>query len=150
MLRGLLQSKLVSTGVIALVAAACGSGGAAPSAPAPTAPTAPVAGPPPPAPAPTLPAEPLVTITPLGVTPKELTIEVGGTVAFINSDLLPHEIAGGPDPANPDCPEIDIVGFLAPGQQRTTAAFTSARTCEYHDHGLHSHGTTNNGRIVIR
>jgi plastocyanin len=146
MLRGLLQSKPISAGVIALAAAACGSGGAAPSTPAPTAPTAPVPAPAPPAP----PAGPLVTITPLGVTPKELTIDVGGTVAFINSDALPHEIAGGPDPASRDCPEIDVVGFLAPGQQRTTAAFASARTCEYHDHGLHAHGTTMNGRIVIR
>jgi plastocyanin len=148
MLRRLLQSKLISPGVIALATAACGSDGSAPSAAAPTAPTAAVPTPPPPDPAP--PAGPLVTITPLGVTPKELTIEVGGTVAFINDDALPHDIAGGPDPANRDCPEIDVVGFLAPGQQRTTAAFTSARTCEYHDHGLHAHGTAMSGRIVIR
>jgi len=66
----------------------------------------------------------------------------------VNNDTIPHDVAGGPDPATPDCREIDAVGFLTPGQSRQTAALPPARTCEYHDHGFHS--PLFNGRIVIR
>ena len=40
---------------------------------------------------------------------------------FVNSDVIPHDIMGGPDPNRPDCHEIDAVGFLTPGQSRMTA-----------------------------
>jgi plastocyanin len=126
--------KTISAGVIALLAAACGSYAPPGSASAPTAPSAPV---------PTT-----VTITVSGVSPKEVTVAVGGRVTFVNNDTIPHDVAGGPDPANPDCREIDAVGFLTPGQSRQTAPLPSARTCEYHDHGFHS--PLFNGRIVVR
>ena len=118
-----------------MLAAACGGGGSGAPSPAPTAPS-PAATP------------PVVTITANGVSPKELTIQVGGSVTFVNNDRIPHDMAGGPDPQHPDCPEIDVVSFLAPGQQRATAAFPRARTCEYHDHSFHS--PIMNGMIVIR
>ena len=135
---GLPLAKGLSAGVILVLAAGCG-GGSGPSSPgAPTAPS----------PAPVVPPPPIVTIGGTGVSPKEVTIAVGGRVTFVNNDVIPHDIAGGPDPAHPDCPEIDVVGFLTPGQQRATAAFATARTCEYHDHSFHS--AIMNGRIVIR
>jgi plastocyanin len=90
----------------------------------------------------------VVTITANGVSPKELTIQLGGTVTFVNNDRIPHDMAGGPDPQHPDCPESDVVGFLTPGQQRASAPFPRARTCEYHDHNFHS--PIMNGQIVIR
>jgi plastocyanin len=130
------RSKVISAGVIALVAAACGGSGA-PQSPA-TAPS----------PIPPSAVPPVVTITASGVSPKEVTIEVGGNVTFVNNDRIPHDMSGGPDPHHPDCPEIDVVGFLAPGQQRATAAFPRARTCQYHDHSFHS--PIMNGMIVIR
>jgi len=77
-----------------------------------------------------------------------VSVSVGGRVTFFNNDTIPHDVAGGPDPAHPDCPEIDAVGFLTPGQRRETRSFPAARTCEFHDHGFHS--TIFNGRIVIR
>ena len=82
------------------------------------------------------------------MSPKELTVQVGGSVTFVNNDRIPHDMGGGPDPQHPDCPEIDAVGFLTPGQQRATAPFPRARTCEYHDHSFHS--PIMNGMIVIR
>ena len=127
-----------------LLAAACGGGGS--PAGAPTTPS-PVPAPAP-APAPAPPPAPVVTITSGGVSPKELSIAVGGRVTFVNNDAINHDIAGGPDPAHPDCPEIDAVGFLTPGQQRATAAVAVARTGEYHDHSFHS--PIMNGRIVIQ
>lgn len=69
-------------------------------------------------------------------------------MTFINNDIQPHDIAGGSDPAHPDCPEIDAVGFLTPGQRRATRPFAAARTCAFHDHSFHADSMT--GRIVIQ
>ena len=44
-------------------------------------------------------------------------------VTFVNNDAIPHDVAGGPDPDHRDCPEIDAVGFLTPGQSRQTQPF---------------------------
>ena len=116
--------------------------------PAPTSPTPPVTtAPPTPAPAPTGP--PTITITASGMTPLEITIAVGQRVTFVNNDQRAHDVVGGVDPAHPDCPEIIQAGFLTPGQSRDTGVFTSARTCEYHDHtalGVPAF----QGRIIIR
>jgi plastocyanin len=100
-----------------------------------------------PAPAPA-PVPPRVTITANGVDPASITVPVGTRVTFVNSDAIPHDIAGGPDPFHPDCRQIDAVGFLTPGQSRQTDPLPDARTCEYHDHGFHS--PLFNGRIVIQ
>lgn len=80
--------------------------------------------------------------------PRRRADAVGTRVMFVNNDSIPHDIMGGPDPARPDCHEIDAVGFLTPGQSRQTAPFPQARLCEYHDHSYHS--TLFNGRILIQ
>lgn len=129
-------SALVTLGLAIVVSACGGSGGSnagtTPSGPGPV----------------TQPTPPTVTIRSTGVTPRELTVAVGDRVTFINNDTQPHDPAGGPDPANPDCREIDAVGFLVPGQGRQTAPLPVARTCDYHDHS--NHDPIFNGRIVIR
>lgn len=98
--------------------------------------------PPPAAPAAT------VSITPAGMRPSVLTVAIGTRVTFVNNDVIPHDIAGGPDPQNPDCHEIDAAGFLTPGQSRQTAPLPVARDCDYHDHSFHSALFT--GRILVR
>ena len=122
---------------LAACAIACGasSSPSAPSAPGGTGTAAP-SGP------------PTITITSAGVSPVEVSVGVGRRVAFVNNDSIPHDVAGGPEPARPDCREIDAVGFLTPGQRRETQPFPAARTCEFHDHGFHS--PIFNGRIVIQ
>ena len=120
---------------LAIVMSSCGGESSAPASPT----------------SPTLPAPvdpPIVTIAATGVNPLQLIVAVGDRVTFINNDSQPHEIAGGPDPATPDCREIDAVGFLAPGQSRQTAPLPVARTCDYHDHNNHSRVFT--GRLLIR
>lgn len=116
------------------VASACSSGGDAPTAPSsPTQPSVPPddghgdggSGNPPPN---------TVTIRSTGMSPITLTIAVGSRVSFVNGDSRPHDIAGGPDPTHPECPELDAVGFILSGQTRQSAVFTSPRTCRYHDH----------------
>jgi hypothetical protein len=95
---------------------------------------------------PTSPVFPTVRLTPAGPDPQEIVIRVGERITFINNDVNSHHIAGGPDPARPDCREIDNVGFLVPGQSRQTLDLPAARTCEYHDHVT----PTWVGRVVIR
>ena len=132
--------KALSAFVVSVLAgASCSSGASAPTAPSALGPAAPAAAIPP--------ATGTITITSIGVSPAEITIAVGGRVTFTNNDVIPHDIAGGPDPANPDCLEINEVGFLAPGQSRATAPFPAPRACAYHDHAHSAHVT---GRIVIR
>lgn len=125
----------LSAAVILALSTACGSSSG------PTTPSSPN---PPPGPS----GPPTVTIRATGVTPREITVAVGERVLFVNSDTVPHDVAGGPEPARPDCLEIDAVGFLTPGQARQTAPLPVARTCDYHDHGFHS--PLFNGRIIIR
>ncbi|MGH9218327.1 MAG: cupredoxin domain-containing protein [Vicinamibacterales bacterium] len=129
--------------IVSAAAAAC-SGGASspPAAPSPLPPV----GTPSPAPAPTSP--PTITITATGMNPLEITINVGQRVTFVNNDTRPHDVIGGVDPNNPDCPEILQAGFLAPGQRGETGVFTRARTCEYHDHAMLTPAFQ--GRIIIR
>jgi len=127
-------SRLVTIALVAL-ASACGSGS--------TSPTSPNASP---APGPAGP--PTVRITAAGVNPTEIAVRVGDRVTFINEDVQPHDVAGGPDIAHPDCREIDAVGFLVTGQSRQTAPLPEARICDYHDHS--NHAPIFNGRIVIR
>ena len=127
---------------IALAGTACNSGKT------PAAPTAiPVTGTPPSAPSP--PAMPTITITAAGMSPLEITITVGQRVTFVNNDSRAHDVVGGKDPSTPECPEIAQAGFLAPGQRGDTGPFTTARTCEYHDHTMLSVPAFQ-GRIVIR
>jgi plastocyanin len=120
---------------IGVAAAACGSGSTSPTSPNT-----------PPAPGPSGP--PTVRITAAGVAPVEITVRVGDRVTFMNEDGQPHDVAGGPDIAHPDCREIDAVGFLVTGQSRQTAPLPDARICDYHDHS--NHAPIFNGRIIIR
>ena len=134
------------------VAAACGALVACGSGIVVDPPTAPSTGggsqAPTPAPTPP-PTNPVVTVTASGVSPQVITVAVGGRVTFTNADSRPHDFSGGPDPSRPECPEVDVAGFVVPGQSRQTGVFAVARTCEYHDHtflGVEAF----RGRIVIQ
>lgn len=112
---------------LALLAPSCGGGGSTgPTTPGTTTPSTTQA---------PAPSGPTVTITSAGVSPKEIEIPVGGRVTFVNNDRVAHEEASNPHPVHTDCPPINEVGALAPGQSRSTGAFPTARTCGYHDHG---------------
>ena len=109
--------------VLTLVAGACGGGGysspSTPSAPATTPPAA---------------AALTVTITSTGVDPRSLQVPMGGIVTFVNNDSRTHQIMSDPNPLHNDCPSINDVSTLAPGQTRQTGSFMVAKACGYHDH----------------
>ena len=102
---------------------------------------------------PTEPVNPVVTntitITASGVSPKDVQIAPGTRVLFMNSDSRSHNMSSDPHPEHTDCPEINQVGLLAPGQSRETGNLNSVRTCKFHDHDL-PNSTSLAGAIVIR
>jgi len=75
-----------------------------------------------------------ITITSAGVSPKDIQIDLGGRVLFINNDSNPHEMGSDPHPDHTDCPFINQVGFLQPGERRETGNSVAARICGFHDH----------------
>lgn len=98
----------------------------------------------------TAPAVPAVITIANGVaSPKNLIISQGTQVTFVNNDANVHEMVSDPHPEHTDCPEINQVGFLNPGQSRQTGNLNIVRACGFHDHGNAS-STGLQGTITIR
>jgi len=90
-----------------------------------------------------------ITITASGASQRSVNITPGMRVVFVNNDSRPHEMNSDPHPSHEDCPELNQVGFLNPGQQRESGNLVIARTCGFHDHA--NPGTQSlTGNIVIR
>jgi len=104
----------------ALAAGACGGGSS------PSTPSAPGTNPPS--------GNLTVTISAAGVSPRSLQVPMGGRVTFVNNDTRTHQFMSDPNPLHNDCPAINDVATIAPGQSRQTASLDVRRTCGYHDH----------------
>jgi hypothetical protein len=77
----------------------------------------------------------IITISANGtVGPKELTVPLGSVVLFVNSHSRRHDMTSDSHPDHLDCPELNKVGLLNPGQRRDTENLVIARTCGFHDH----------------
>lgn len=83
------------------------------------------------------------------VCPSSLTVPLGTQVTFVNNDSRNHNMASDPHPEHNDCPAINDVGLLTPGQSRQTGNLVVARTCGFHDHDLFSVRSLQ-GSILIR
>lgn len=70
-------------------------------------------------------------------------------MTFVNNDTQEHEMDSNPHPEHTDCPEINQVDLLTPGQMRLTGNLNTVRTCGYHDH-LNDFNASLKGEIVIR
>jgi hypothetical protein len=68
------------------------------------------------------------------ICPKTLTISRGSQLIITNQDSNTHEMASDPHPEHTDCPEINQIGFLSPGQTRSSGNLNTARRCGIHDH----------------
>lgn len=77
-----------------------------------------------------------ITITSSGVSPKNISVVQGTQVTFTNNDSRNHDMHSNPHPEHTDCPEIESVGFLTPGQSHQTQNLNTVRVCGYHDHNL--------------
>jgi plastocyanin len=92
-----------------------------------------------------------ITISSSGVTPAQLTISPGTRVLFVNNDSVRHNMTSDPHPEHDDCPEINTIGALAPGQSRETGNLNAVRTCGFHDHdNPPPAGARWTGSIVVR
>ena len=90
----------------------------------------------------------VVTITSAGASPLTIQISVGERVQFVNNDSVAHEMSSDMHPSHLECPAINDIGFLSPGQSRETGNFVVPETCTYHDH-LDALNPGLNGTIVI-
>lgn len=122
-----------------VMALGCGGGYSTPASPTPT---------PSPTPSPT-PGTSTITITASGVSPRTVTIPAGSRVTFVNNDTRVHDMASDPHPEHTACPAINDVGFLQPGQSRTTGNLNTPRSCGFHDHNQPS-VTSLQGTITIQ
>jgi hypothetical protein len=114
------------------------------SSSSPVAPTPPVTETPAP------PAGPsTITLSATGFSPQDVTVPVGARVTFVNGDRVGRDVSSGFDHNSRECPEVDVIGFLVPGQSRETAIFEQAKTCRFHEHaniGVPAY----QGRIAVR
>ena len=89
-----------------------------------------------------------ITITAAGVTPRTVQIRPGERVTFINNDMESHEMSSDQHPDHLECPSINQVGFIMPGQTKETGNFVVAETCTFHDH-LRAFDAGLRGTIVV-
>lgn len=75
-----------------------------------------------------------ITITAQGANPRNIQIAQGSRVLIINNDTRAHNMTSDPHPEHTQCPELNQIGLLAPGQQRESGNLTTVRTCGFHDH----------------
>ena len=83
------------------------------------------------------------------VSPATVTIAVGGRVTFVNNHSRNHEMSSDPHPSHEDCPAMEQVGFLTPGQSKTSGNFNTSRRCGFHDHNEPS-TTGLQGAIIVQ
>src|SRR5262245_60103127 len=70
-----------------------------------------------------------ITITAAGVTPKEVRIKAWNHVTFVNNDTRPHNIVSDPVNEHTQCPSINEVGYLPPGNSRDTRTLNLTVAC---------------------
>ena len=83
------------------------------------------------------------------VTPSSVTINSGESVTFVNNHTAVHQMASDPHPAHTDCPAINAVDRIDPGQTKLTNALTTSRTCGFHDH-INDSNPNLRGTIIVR
>ena len=75
-----------------------------------------------------------LTITADGITPKEVDIEIGQQVRFVNNDNRVREVLSTPHLLHTDCTPTNTVGSLQPGSNRASGTFQVQKICGFHDH----------------
>lgn len=114
------------------IAGAAACGGSSPSAPTPS------------------PGNPFtITIANGAVSPAELVVPQGTRVLFINNDARRHDMTSDQHPDHQECPALNDVGLLQPGERRQSGNLVIVRTCGFHDHE-NANDARLQGRIVIR
>ena len=90
-----------------------------------------------------------IDITANGPIPREVTVSTGDRVTFTNRDTRPHAVSSDPIQTHTDCPAVNDVGTVNPGQSKSTGPLTTARVCGFHDHNNETDPTFK-GRIIVQ
>ena len=77
-----------------------------------------------------------------------LRVYQGAQLTFTNQDAEPHDVLSDPPHIHTDCPEINVAGFLVPGQSRATDPLRRIVVCGFHDH-THEGNPAFSGRVSI-
>jgi plastocyanin len=77
-----------------------------------------------------------ITITAAGLSDATPRINAGDRLRFVNNDSRVHQILTTPHLIHTDCPGLNSVGSIAPGQSGTSDPLTTVRGCGFHDHLL--------------
>jgi len=83
------------------------------------------------------------------VCPSAITVARGGQLTIINQDSTSHDMTSDPHPEHTDCPELNAIGFLNPGQTRSSNNLNTARRCGMHDH-INPNSTALRATITIQ
>jgi hypothetical protein len=75
-----------------------------------------------------------LTLTPEGVSPKQVRVYQGSRVTFVNDDARVHDMRSNPLHLQTDCPELNAVGTVVPGQSKASDPLQHLRGCGFHDH----------------
>lgn len=84
----------------------------------------------------TPPAGNTIVISNNALSPRSITMTRGSQLTITNNDSRSHEMTSDPHPEHTDCPELNQIGFLTPGQSRQSGNLNTARICRVHDHNL--------------
>lgn len=74
----------------------------------------------------------LVIITSAGFSPSDITVSVGGTVVWMNSDTTAHTVNSVTHPTHTIYPPLNL-DTIKPGEKKSLD-FPKAGTYKYHDH----------------
>jgi hypothetical protein len=113
----------VCVAVVMAAAIACGGSSSSPSGTAPSSGCTPSSSP------------NTLVIQNNTICPSALTVSRGTQITILNSDSRVHEMDSDPHPEHTDCPELNQIGFLNPGQSRQSGNLNTVRRCGLHDHG---------------
>jgi hypothetical protein len=90
-----------------------------------------------------------IVIGSAGLSASEVRIKAWSQVRFTNNDTRPHSIVSDPIDLHSDCPPVNQVGLLNPGESRNTGTLNLTKVCRFHDHPNHSDQALR-GRIVVQ
>jgi hypothetical protein len=75
-----------------------------------------------------------IVVSATGFSPREVRLFQGSRLTVVNNDTTAHEILSDPLHIHSDCPAINSVGVVLPGQSRQSEPLATPRACGFHDH----------------
>jgi hypothetical protein len=75
-----------------------------------------------------------INLSASGVDNASPSVKLGERLRITNNDSQTHQMLTTPHGSHTDCPALNAIGALAPGQSGTSDPLTTSRGCGFHDH----------------